>query len=269
MSKGNPTINELLSGYAYKNGKDFAVVFDEWLDWCIDQWDIDNVISHQGNLGNLVAAAQENNTTFYECFTKIATASAQIIEQRGWHDAFGTLYEEKVKSGYKASSMGQFFTPEGLCDMMAELVCKKDQAVSYDCACGSGRLLLAAHAKVDHRRFHYYVAGDLDAMSCKMCALNFLLHGMFGIVERRDALSQEFFSGYIVNEMMYPIPTYTPSIRKADETECRKAVAVAKQYFSNDEVVNVQEVVRAQEEIKPDMPPQPLQYPQQMSLFNF
>lgn len=221
-------IDRLLTTYAYRNGADFAQVFDDWLDWIIGWFDTDKVMANKCDLIAITEQMKDDNEVFFECFNIVAQATARNIEQKGWCDPFGSLYEEKVKSGYKASRMGQFFTPESLCDGMAKMLYTAERAFIYDPACGSGRLPLAMWGQVDKDKFHYFVLGDIDPMSCKMSALNMMLHGMFGIVERRDALSMEFFGGYIINEMCYPMPACIPSIRKADESECRKNMDFAR-----------------------------------------
>lgn len=222
-------INEL-GNYCHKSGKDFAIIFDEWLDWMIAFFDRDNVLRHDGDFSKIFNEMKESNETYYKCFTSIAKETAKQIEDKGWFDAFGTVYEEKVKTGYKASSMGQFFTPATLCDVLARIAADKNRTFTYDPACGSGRLPLAMWGQLDKDKFHYFMLGDLDPLSCKMSALNMMFNGMFGIVERRDALSVDFFVGYVVNEMCYPIPCAVPSIRVADEMECRKNLQLARSY---------------------------------------
>lgn len=222
-------INEL-GNYCQTFGKDFAIIFDEWLDWMIAFFDRDNVLRHDGDFSKIFNEMKESNETYYKCFTSIAKETAKQIEDKGWFDAFGTIYEEKVKTGYKASSMGQFFTPAALCDGLARIAADKNRTFTYDPACGSGRLPLAMWGQLDKDKFHYFMLGDLDPLSCKMSALNMMFNGMFGIVERRDALSVDFFVGYVVNEMCYPIPCAVPSIRVADEMECRKNLQLARSY---------------------------------------
>jgi len=41
--------------------------------------------------------------------------------QSGWYDAFGCLFESLV-GNFGKSAMGQFFTPEVMCDLMAQIV---------------------------------------------------------------------------------------------------------------------------------------------------
>lgn len=220
-------IDKLLSEYAFKRGADFAQLFDQWLDWIIGWFDKEYILSKDCNLVTVTEEMKADNETFFECFSLVAQATSHNIEQKGWYDAFGSLYEEKAKSRYKASSMGQFFTPECLSDVLAK-ISTQNHTFIYDPACGSGRLPLALWGNSDKNKFHYFVLGDLDPLSCKMSALNMMLHGMFGIVERRDALSMDFFGGYVINEMCYPFPAAIPSISVADEMECRKNLAYAR-----------------------------------------
>lgn len=257
-------INKLLSSYAYNSGHDFAQVFDNWLDWMIGWFDTDLIRKRGCDYPSIMDDMKADNETFYECFSLVAKDTAWHIEQKGWYDAFGSLYEDKVKSGYKASSMGQFFTPDSLCDAMAGIVIDSTKTpFLYDPCCGSGRLLLASYGKLDKEKFHYFIAGDLDAISCKMCSLNMMLHGMFGIVERRDALTMEFFSGYVINEMCYPFPVATPTIRRTDEVGCRKNLAFARSIAPKKEDRSDCGVA-----VKIEAPSKKDEEPRQLSLFN-
>ena len=255
-------INEL-GNYCHTFGKDFAIIFDEWLDWMIAFFDRDNVLRHDCDFSKICDEMKESNETYYKCFTSSAKETAKQIEEKGWFDAFGTIYEEKVKTGYKASSMGQFFTPESLCDGIAKMLYTKERTFVCDPACGSGRLPLAMWGNIDKDKFHYFVLGDLDPLSCKMSALNMMLHGMFGIVERRDALRMDFFGGYVINEMCYPFPCAIPSIRVADELECRKNLAYARSITPKVDDDNDSGVA-----VKIEAPSKKDEEPRQLSLFN-
>ena len=278
-------VDKLLSGYAHSKGLDFANVFDQWMDWTIDWFELSRVQKYECNYVTISAEMQADNEVFFDCFRIVCEDTAHHIEKRGWYDAYGSLYEEKVKSGYKASSMGQFFTPAGLCDAIAMVGAEGERGrFIYDPACGSGRLPLAMWGAIDKKKFYYFVLGDLDPLSCKMSALNMMLNGMFGIVERRNALSMEFFGGYVINEMCYPFPVACPSIRVADELECRKNLAYARMIAPHGD--DAQEGVKIEHQVaKPvveppvaepaEAPTEPTSQPQaqsgqpiQLSLFN-
>lgn len=103
-----------------------------------------------------------------------------------WIDPLGDYYE--VLAGqYKKSRLGQFFTPKSLCDIMAHISLtgatwgKKIN----DPTCGSGRLLLASNKAVQG---NYYIAQDLDAICCKMTAINLCMHQIRGEVHHMDTL---------------------------------------------------------------------------------
>ena len=134
-----------------------------------------------------------------------------------WLDYFGELYESEYQSKGKASSTGQFFTPDALCDLMSAITIDKDSESGKisDCACGSGRTLLAHFAKVNDKK-GYYIAEDIDVVSVKMCALNMMIHGMRGRVIQHDTLRDPntFDFGFEVNEVRYPFPTPYYSLRR-------------------------------------------------------
>lgn len=137
----------------------------------------------------------------------------KTMENGGTLDFFGEMYEEAWKG--KASALGQFYTPESICSLMAGITANEANGTYNDCACGSGRTLLAAFEKADKKKFHYFDAGDIDYISCKMCALNFMVHGMIGEVKQQDALTQETpHVIYKINEIRYPFPTPLYSIRR-------------------------------------------------------
>lgn len=141
---------------------------------------------------------------------------ADAMEQGRWVDFFGGLYEEMYQTKGKASSLGQFFTPIHLCDLLTHCVGDADDVRISDPACGSGRTLLAhfADSGFDHRG--YYIGEDIDTMSVKMCALNLMIHGMQGRAVRHDTLREPntFDFGYEVNEVRYPMPVPFYSVRK-------------------------------------------------------
>lgn len=68
-----------------------------------------------------------------------------------------------------------------------------------DCACGSGRMLLAA-AKIN-RHVKLYGA-DLDNTCCKMALLNMLLNSLTGEIAHMNSLSNDFYTGYKVGTVL-------------------------------------------------------------------
>jgi type I restriction-modification system DNA methylase subunit len=78
-----------------------------------------------------------------------------------------------------------------------------------DCACGSGRTLLAGASAAGFPRSNYYIGEDLDIVSVKMCALNLMIHGCQGRVVQHDTLTNPicFDYGFRINDIRYPIAT--------------------------------------------------------------
>lgn len=208
-----------LGAYALRTGKDFSIVFEEMLDFFIETFDTDRVMRHKCDYPALLAGRRQDNPEMFELLALWLELTTHGINMSGAYDFFGTMYEEVVKGKFKSSAMGQFFTPLSLCQLMAEITYSPEMRTVNDCACGSGRLLLAHFMKSDKSKWYYYYAEDLDPVCVKMCALNFMIHGMLGQVVHHDALMQDFLGAYEVNEIKWPFPTPCCSIRKITEAE--------------------------------------------------
>lgn len=184
------------------------------LDYLIGVFEVSNLEKFNFDYSEVFKDAKQRNE---DMFSLLADWFQQVTEEmetgQGFLDWFGAVYEEMFQGRSKASALGQFFTPESLCHMMAKMI-KPDGGRSNDCACGSGRTMLAAFAENDRTKFQWYEAGDVDYTSCKMCALNFMIHGMLGIVKRQDALMWDTPAIiYHINEVRWPIPSNMYSIR--------------------------------------------------------
>ncbi|UII21575.1 N-6 DNA methylase [Fulvivirga ligni] len=103
-----------------------------------------------------------------------------------WCDPLGNLYEE-ITSKRKSQALGQFFTPEHLCDLMVQLNYSEviSNARISDPACGSGRNLLAFHVAYPG---NYVFGEDIDLMCCKMAAINLMVHGCQGEIIHHNSL---------------------------------------------------------------------------------
>ena len=108
----------------------------------------------------------------------------------GLRDILGDFFMEHISHGHN----GQFFTPEPICEMMARMTNPVETGSRIlDCACGSGRTLLAA-AKIN--RNAYFYGADIDRNCAMMCLINFCLNGMFGEVAWMNSLSNQFFGAW-------------------------------------------------------------------------
>lgn len=125
----------------------------------------------------------------------------------GFNDPLGELYMQAISNGHN----GQYFTPTPICDMLAIMSLGSNPEPGKtvcDCACGSGRMLLAA-AKINGH-LHLYGA-DLDNTCCKMALLNMLLNSLTGEIAHMNSLSNEFYTGYKVDTALvdgYHYPYY-------------------------------------------------------------
>ena len=174
--------------------------------------------------------SQEQNQLFFQLMREWLNVMQRMIDARGWYDAFGDFFMSNVgrtSQQYK----GQFFTPHTICDFMAKVALDDKgeetephvtcgafgkRVVVNDAACGSARLLLAAHAANCERghRPYYFIGDDIDRICCKMAAVNMCVHGMFGEVVCHNTLTEPHKAnfGYIINEGLYPFPG-CPTIR--------------------------------------------------------
>ena len=204
--------------------RDSLMVFDDMLTYIIGCFNPDNQADPTWRY------TKEQNVMFYDLMCEWLQVMQKMIDSRGWYDAFGDFFMSnvgKTSQSYK----GQFFTPHHICDFMARITmddkCEETPStipcngfgrrmVVNDCACGSARLLLAAHAVNIERgvRPCYYVGEDVDRICCKMAAINMCAHGMFGEVVCHNSLTEpeQVNFGYIVNEGLYPFPAI-PTIR--------------------------------------------------------
>lgn len=149
------------------------------------------------------------------------------MENGNAFDLFGQLYEQMFLLKSKASANGQFFTPDSLCRLMADITdadveekeCNGGMVRVNDPACGSARTLLAhfmAKTRKDHSLagHYYYEAADIDLPTCKMAACNMMIHGMQGKVVCQDQLLLPTPTAiFYINEVRYPLPSGMYSIR--------------------------------------------------------
>ena len=152
---------------------------------------------------------------------------AEEMEKGNSLDLFGQLYEQMFLLKSKASANGQFFTPDSLCRLMADITdhvneendTKNGFIWVNDPACGSARTLLAhfmAKTSIDHALAgrYFYEAADIDLPTCKMAACNMMIHGLQGKVVCQDQLLLPTPTAiFFINEVRYPFPSGMYSIR--------------------------------------------------------
>lgn len=124
---------------------------------------------------------------FVKMFAHLQIIYSNAFLMGEWADPLGDFYEE-LASNSKKSGLGQFFTPAAICDLMAMITIPEGEwgkKILEPCA-GSGRNILAINKQAPG---NYYVAQDIDAICCKMTAINLCFHKVRAEVHCMDALA--------------------------------------------------------------------------------
>lgn len=192
------------------------------LDFLVDIFDVRHYLTENGWF-EAVSKAEKEEPYLYKVMLIWMDKVATSMENGSWLDFFGGVYEEMYQSRGKASTLGQFYTPPELSDLLARTVNIRNEGkkeYATDCACGSGRLLLAHFAENKNYNCQYY-ANDIDIASVKMCALNFMIHGMRGCVTNANTLYNPYLYdyGFEINEIRYPFITPFYSLRRIKNTK--------------------------------------------------
>lgn len=181
-------IKQLLTTFErYAYGQSLHTAFSEILDWTLLPFKMFDTSEEQ-----LEAYEMFRNHPKVSQLTILITLIGDLSE--GFLDPIGELYMQAISNGHN----GQYFTSEPICSMMATMSIGENSEpgqTASDCACGSGRMLLAT-AK-SHRHLKLYGA-DLDNTCCKMALLNMLLNSLQGEIAHMNTLSNEFYRGYKV-----------------------------------------------------------------------
>ena len=220
------TLHTEIDRYCRRFGYDHATAFEQLLNLMVNWLEIEDKSPHvMPRIGN--EAAQALVTLMRIFFSALHTELAH----RKWVDLFGDYFMEY---GANKKDRGQCFTPDSVCELLARLSMSINEGTDFDtmrhhvpgfgrkvvvndCACGSGRLLLAAgstYRHITHKNDVYLVASDIDDRCCKQSAINLLVHGFYGEVACMDTLMGEstFSHGWIINQGLYPIPFGLPSL---------------------------------------------------------
>lgn len=109
-------------------------------------------------------------------------------------DPLGEYYQQNIPNG----KMGQYFTPNPICNLMTQLQGKetKENQTVYDPACGSGRTLL--NFAKDHPK-NLFVGNDLHPSCAKMAVLNMFFHNLSAEINWMDSISGKWFGGWHIN----------------------------------------------------------------------
>lgn len=190
----NPELRTLIDVFekaAYRHS--YYDTFRDFIDYCIHEYTAPEnpLIRENYKFPNTYS---ETETAYFKTMLNevqnLCYERCRLWNRRGgWYDPFGTLFEN-VSSNFSKQSAGQFFTPPAVCDLMAKMIIEEPTAHNVggtvvDPCCGSGRLLLAS-SEVNPGLYH--IANDIDALCCKMTAVNFCLNGVIGEISCNDGL---------------------------------------------------------------------------------
>lgn len=175
--------------------EDASILFTGFLDWVIDA----NLIAVNDRKLDFHGREQD----YFELYQEWIKIVDNELKTTGkwYYDYLGVFYEDIIQSKFKAGTRGQFFTPQDVGRVMAELCFSESShdGFTYDCACGSGRLLLDAHEQNPN---NILIGWDMDRQACKMAVLNLYISGARGSILCKNSLSGEFFEAWRVNNYL-------------------------------------------------------------------
>ncbi len=162
---------------------------------------------HQTNIGSGLTKKDPTNEALYMSTIKgyerdelddfgalLGHLQANVLDAP-YSDLLGVFYSEHITMGHN----GQYFTPEPVCKIMAQLTTPEENPVQQhvlDPACGSARTLLCfAELHPDN----YFYGADNNITCAKMSCVNLFLNGLRGEVSWLNSLSNEWYGGWNVN----------------------------------------------------------------------
>lgn len=171
---------------AIGGNNNFADCFHNFLDLALSYF-CNNMDERQMSLRKRV----EENENFRDAYKEALEAYGDCAED--YKDPIGDMFMEKMGN----EKLGQFFTPEDLCTLSAEIVLGNDfydGMTINDPTSGSGRMLLKSLqiAREVHGKEPILYANDLSMTCAKMCLLNFLVNSVDGEVTCGDALKLDW-----------------------------------------------------------------------------
>lgn len=213
-------LEKMLTSFTYHNGFEISRVFDDWLQYIIFNFTIDQKPIPEWKY------KPEQNMVFHQLMCEwVKIMEKEVTGLREWYDAFGKLYEAVIVSNSRASNAGQFFTPETVVDFMTKIQGDTEELKGRglkisDPTCGSGRTLISFHA---HAPGNYLYGEDIDRTCAMMSVCNFLIHGAVGEIVWHDSLNPDsWFYGWKVNENLNnPLSKYygLPHVEKLQKEE--------------------------------------------------
>ena len=153
-------------------------------------------IAKEFNMGNVFVNADFANEDKLGKGKELVETVSSLIEifenpnldfttnRAGNDDLIGDAYEYLMRNFATQSgkSKGQFYTPAEVSRLMAKLIGidkdERDRITIYDCACGSGSLLLRAKDEAIHAKVVGLYGQEKDLATYNMAEMNIMLHGI-------------------------------------------------------------------------------------------
>lgn len=163
-------------------------VFSDWIDIMLCCLLSDRTPEHpsEQEYMRIIKRYQKEDLSF---FGK-AFGELMLIMQTTNEELLGLIYMQ-IASKYKSSALGQYFTPQPICDFIVQTtqgeISDREQKI-LDPACGAGAMLVA-YNKVNPKAF--FTGQDLDPICTKMTALNMCFFNMNGYALCGNSLSLE------------------------------------------------------------------------------
>ena len=187
---------KIIDDIAYRHGS-ISTVFDDFLTLTLSALSLGRAESLYKT--TIERYDERDRPKFGHALAELFLAyEHHVTPDGGWCDVLGNFFEEhNGKVGRDAR--GQFFTPESVCQLMAEVVNTENDQVQtvMEPSCGSGRNLMALDRLNPRNRWNlFYTACDIDERCVKMCTLNMFFHGMRGVVIHMDTLRMQVWRGW-------------------------------------------------------------------------
>lgn len=145
-----------------------------------------------------------------ETFIDIAQAITEEKFDRT-RDVFGEIYESIIGK-LDAKLAGQFYTPKGLSNLLAKIAntyrTETEPIKIYDCACGSGGLLLA-YDRESSQGIHELYGQEINYDTARLARMNLYLSGKTGAIATGDTLTNPQLQEHKPFDIIVANPPYS------------------------------------------------------------
>lgn len=191
----NKDLERAIDAMGFGSGKNFSDLFSDFLEMGLGLL-CNNPSARQQELLKSTFADTEKKELFFEAFKTYGDAC------EGYRDPLGDMFMERISHG----NNGQFFTPDDLCKLMAELTQPVGGSINDPC-CGSGRTLLAGleYSRKEGVEPEIY-GNDISYTAAQMCLMNLLYNSARGAVSCGDSIRLDLstFRFFRIDRVLMP-----------------------------------------------------------------